>query len=684
MKKKIRGYLSFHGVRAILTLQEAYSAILPYLLVVSFVSMAMVALKFFGIENTLVDIGYLRSILGVLDLFSSIVIVIAISYFFAQRYDLSPVVAATLAIATYGTVMITEESGASFMFGYTHGFAVQTLLVPIISTLVLYLLYPRFSLNIPLIDHNKHIYQMINYLYAFAAAYLLVTIGYEGADFVLDYLSDLAEEHLQSLAIPPLIEIALREVGINLFWFVGIHGDYTVQSIVGKSLHHHELFPGLTAGEFVRLFVTPGGAGAGAGLLFALLFTAKDSMLRTVSRLSIPLVAFNINTLLIYAIIVFNPYLFGAFVLIPLLNLVIAYTVLSLHTIAFQSGVAVWDLPVLVNAYIKGGGHEHVMVLQVLIITVDAFIYAYALRRYFRSQSKASHVLTLERALKLPETIRSEAHVQSFQTKRRILSSSIQLDRALSQISEDNMFVYFQPKIAIERGECGHAEALLRYRSVGGKITYPDFMPLIEEAGLSPTIDVWVAQEVKRIMTHWTQRQHFHPTVSVNLHPDTLASPSALESIINTLKGERIVFEIVERSFTGNPNVLSGLQRIQEHGFEIAIDDYGVGYSNLEAIIAHNVSEIKLDKALLDRLDQGKGRIVYEHIVQLGKRLGLRVVAEGVEKEEEVLELVQMQVDIVQGFFFSKAIPAKDLPVFARDFDLNSYLPGWDTARSAG
>ncbi len=684
MKEKIRNYFSFHGVRAILTLQEAYSAILPYLLLISFVSMAMVLMRFLHIENPFMDAEYLRTILGGLDLFSSIVIVIAVAYFFAQRYHLSSIIASTLAIAAYATVMITEESGASFMFGYTHGFAVQTLVVPFASTLMLHFFYPRLSLRIPLRDHNRHIYEMFNYLYAFIAAYLLLVIGYEAADLVLDQLGDVIEEAMEEVAIPPLIEIALREVWIDLFWFVGVHGDYTVQSIVGKSLYTDELFPGLTAGEFVRLFVTPGGAGAGAGMLIALLITAKKGMLRTISRLSIPLVAFNINTLLIYAIVVFNPYFLVAFVLIPLLNLLFAYAILTLDPIVFQAGVHVTDAPLIINAYLKSGGNGHTVVLQLLIIAIDSLLYTYVARRYFRSQSHASQVLVLERALQLPETIRADAQVRSFQAKRHILSSSVQLDRVLSQINEDNMMVYFQPKISLEDGSCTHVEALLRYRNIGGKIAFPGFMPLIEEAGLSPVIDAWVAQEVKRIMDVWARKHRFRPTVSINLHPDTLASSSALEGILSTLGGEAVVFEIVERSFAGNEKVLAGLHRIQEHGFEIAIDDYGVGYSNLEAVITHNINEIKLDKVLLDRLEQKKGRIVYEHIVQLGRDLGLRVVAEGVETLEQVETLMQMHVDIVQGFYFSRAIPAKDVPDFVRSFDPSNYLSGWDTVCNAG
>jgi len=682
---QLKETLSFHLSRTILTLQEAYSAILPYLLVLSIVSMMMAFFKFTGLQPLLFDTEYLRSILGVLDLFSSVVIVISVAYFFAQRYDVSPIIAATLSMATYATVMVTEESGVSFMFGYTHGFAIQTLFVPIITTILLYWLYPHLSLKIPLTDQNRHIYRVFNYLYPFIATFFLVMLGYEALDWVLDHTLDELSDMISTVSLPHLLEIALRETGIQLLWFVGIHGDYTIQSLLGKSMFDHDLFPGLTTGEFVRIFVTPGGAGAGLALLIALLALARDGMLRTISRISIPLVLFNINTLLIYAVVVFNPFLFGAFIVTPLINLLISYTALTIHPVLFEHGREVLEnSPVIVNGWLKSSGSTYVLALQLILLVIDVFIYGYALRRYIRSQSHSTQVLSIQNALKLPAIPQVDTHVQSFKAHRRILASSLQLDRTLSQIHDDNMLVHFQPKISLQTGECNHFEALLRYRYLGGRIAYPDFMPLIEDAGLTPMIDLWVAREVGRTLTAWRERDRFRPTISINLHPDTLVNTETLETILNALKGHRVVFEIIERSFTGGAKTLEGLRMIQDHGFAIAIDDYGIGYSNLESLITHRIQEIKLDKTLLDRLDQPRGRIVYRHIISLGHDLNLRIVAEGVETHQHALTLAQMGVDMAQGFYFSKALPPKEIPGYARSFDLGRYLPERLTVHHAG
>ncbi len=683
--ERLKETFSFHLSRTILTLQEAYSAILPYLLILSFVSMMMAFFRFTGLQPILFDTDYLRSILGALDLFSSVVIVITLAYFFAQRYDVSPIIAATLSMATYTTVMVTEESGASFMFGYTHGFAIQTLFVPVVTTLLLHWIYPKLSLRIPLTDQNRHIYRVFNYLYPFLVTYFIVMLGYEGLDWILDHTLDDLGDWMSAVTLPHLLEMALRETGIQLLWFVGIHGDYTIQSLMGMDLFDQDLFPGITTGEFVRIFVTPGGAGAGLALLIALLILARDGMLRTISRISIPLVLFNINTLLVYAVVVFNPFLFGAFVLTPLLNMLVAYIALTIHPVVFDSAKeALQNSPVIVNGWLKSGGNTYVLVLQLSLLLIDVFIYAYAVRRYLHAQSHSTQVLSLENALKLPHFTQADTNVQSFKAHRRILTSTLQLDRVLTQIHDDNMLVYFQPKISLQTGACNHFEALLRYRYLGGRIAYPDFMPLFEEAGLVPTIDLWVARRVGQTLTAWQKRERFRPTVSVNLHPDTLVRTDTLIEILDALEGHQVVFEIIERSFTGGAKTIEGLRMIQERGFAIAIDDYGVGYSNLESLISHRIVEIKLDKILLDHLDQSKGRIVYRHIIALGHDLNLRIVAEGVETHEHALTLAQMGVDMAQGFYFSKALPPKEVPGYARSFDLSRYLPERLTVRHAG
>jgi len=656
----------------ITTLQEAYSALIPYFLLTSFFALAMTLMNYFGLSLGPITSRSLVPLLDSMDLFSSVIVTVTISYFFAKRLEVSPIISVTLGVATYVTVMILEESSTPFLFGYTHGFVIQTLVVPIMGILYMRLFYPWLNLRIPLEDQNIHIYRLFNYIFVFAAAYGATVLSYELIDFVMDNLLDYLQEHVH-LGLPTIAVLALRDLGAQFFWFLGIHGDYTVNAIAGSDFLNNELFPHLSIGEFNRLFVVLGGAGAGMALLIALLVYAKRGIIRTITRISVPFVLFNINTLLIYAVVVFNRYLLLPFLFLPLLNLLVAYGALQGMGVSFDPHGVTWTTPIFLDSYIKSGGDWRVSLLQLVLLAIDTLVYMYFVRRFLLAQSHSVQMATLERKLELPYAIRAGHNIHSFVAHRNIIASNAKLEQVISSIAPEKMTVYFQPKINMETGRCDHFEALLRYR-YDDRVELPEFLGLIEEARLAPTIDLWVAKEVVEILEKWEKERRFTPTVSLNLHPDTLANPQALKGILKLLKGRRVMFEIVERSFLDSSEALNGLKKIREAGCRISIDDYGVGYSNLEAVLDHEIAEIKIDKGLIDRIEEEKGATVCEYIIALGRKLGIRIVAEGVETARQVELLRRMRVEYIQGFFFSPAIPAHQAYSFAKGFELEGYL----------
>jgi len=653
------------------TLQEAYSAIVPYFLLTSFIALLVAMVYYFDLSPGWIDLGYLTPLLDSLDMFSSIVITITIAYFFARRLEVMPIIAITLGVATYVTVMVVEESTSSFLFGYSYGFVIQTLVVPVVSTFLLRVLYPWLNLRIPLEDQNIHIYRLFNYIFVFAAAYVLTVVFYLGIDYVMDNLLEYLQEHVE-LSLPEIVLLGIRDLGVEFFWFLGIHGDHTVNAMAGKEFLGEEIFSHLSVGEFNRLFVFLGGAGSGLALLIALLIYAKKGIIRTIARISVPFVIFNINTLLIYSVVVFNRYLLIPFLLIPLFNLGVAYGVLTTLSVSFDAHSVTWNTPIFLDAYIKTGGDWRVMALQGGLLLADTLIYMHFVRRFLLAQSHTVQMAALERRLELPYSIRAGENIRSFVAHRNIIASNARLDEVISSIEPQRMMVYFQPKIDMDRGVCDHFEVLLRYR-YDDRIALPEFLGLIEEAGLAPTLDVWVAKEVAATLLRW-ENLHFFPTVSINLHPDTLAHSGALNTIIGILKGRRVVFEIVERSFIEGSDALKGVKRLQTAGFGISIDDYGVGYSNLEAILNHQINEIKIDKAIIDRIEEERGVVVCRHIIALSRSLGISIVAEGVEGKKQVEILRSLGVEYIQGFYFSPALPGHQAPAYARDFRLEQQI----------
>ena len=109
------------------------------------------------------------------------------------------------------------------------------------------------------------------------------------------------------------------------------------------------------------------------------------------------------------------------------------------------------------------------------------------------------------------------------------------------------------------------------------------------------------------------------------------------------------------------------LDRLKKSGFKIAIDDFGVGYSNLETIAKCQMSEIKIDKTLTDIIETEKGLLVCKHTVNLTKDIDVNIVVEGVEKKEQLDILSSIGVSIIQGYYFSPAIPFREVEEFSKN-----------------
>jgi lactose/cellobiose-specific phosphotransferase system IIC component len=649
------------------TMQEAFSAIIPYMILTSVVTFMLEILRFYNIDFYFINPDDIGSLSSALSLSSTIVIVVSIAYFFAKRFQISAIISVTLSLASYTTIMVMEES-----ITRNYGFSVQAVIVPILSTVLLDRFYPKYSLGIPLQDENIHVYRLFNYIFAFAIAYLATLLLYAIVDFFMDTLLSSLQK-IPFADLPTVVGLMIRDFVMQLFWFFGIHGSHAYNAFFGKSLLSTYIFPNLQVCEFNRLFVSIGGEGAGIAMTVAILVYAKEKMLKTIAKISIPFAIFNINTLLIYAIIVFNRYLFIPFVFVPLFNIAFAYGVLSASGIAFSTHNVVWITPVFIDSYIKTGGSIYVYAIQIFLLAVDTAVYLYFIKKFLQSQSMKNQMQLLEQNLDIPYSLRANQNVESFIARREIIESNAKLNKVIKTINVDNMMIYFQPKIDIRANRCNHFEALIRHRKKDGTVVGPYFLDLIEKARMAPVIDIWVAKEVKRALELW-RKSNFVPTININLHPDTLSNEKAITIIGEILNGEKVNFEIIERSFVQGDKAVTGLGRLQKDGFGISIDDYGIGYSNMETILNHKINELKIDKIIIDRIEEPNGALVCKHTIEMCDSLGVGVVAEGVETKKQFMILREMQVGFIQGFYFSRAIPFEQVEDFSKDFDTDQYL----------
>ena len=242
-------------------------------------------------------------------------------------------------------------------------------------------------------------------------------------------------------------------------------------------------------------------------------------------------------------------------------------------------------------------------------------------------------------------------------------------------VANGELEVYYQPKVGIESNRVEGVEALVRWRHpVRGLIMPDDFIPLAEQTGLIKPLTFFVLQQSLDQLRRWNSNG-LNLTVAVNLSARTLHDellPSAIARILRIARmpPESLQLELTESSIMADrvrsQEVLDELDRM---GIAISIDDFGTGYSSLAYLKRLPVQEIKVDKSfVVNMANDENDSVIACSTVELGRNLGLRTVAEGVETLEVLRLLRAVGCDQAQGFYFSHPLPAAELTQWMDEF----------------
>jgi EAL domain-containing protein (putative c-di-GMP-specific phosphodiesterase class I)/GGDEF domain-containing protein len=257
----------------------------------------------------------------------------------------------------------------------------------------------------------------------------------------------------------------------------------------------------------------------------------------------------------------------------------------------------------------------------------------------------------------------------------------------LSMLSElnaaiaDNQFqLYLQPKVRMLDGTVHSAEALIRwFHPVRGMISPNQFIPFAEQTGKIRAITLWVLKEVAQLTKMMRDRGQAL-LISVNVSALDLHDEDFVVRIFNlidsvgALPGD-IRLEVTESSVMDDPETsLVTLHALKSAGFSLSIDDFGTGYSSLSYLQKMPVTEVKIDRSFVHRVrSESESAALLDFIVALGHRLGLTVVAEGVETSHEWHLLKELGCDYVQGWVAAKAMPIEEFLTWCEDHD--PFLP---------
>ena len=242
-------------------------------------------------------------------------------------------------------------------------------------------------------------------------------------------------------------------------------------------------------------------------------------------------------------------------------------------------------------------------------------------------------------------------------------------DRLERAVEAGELVLHYQPQVSAVSGQVEHLEALLRwFPEEGPPISPAEFIPLAERSDLIHRIGDWVLEDACRQRAAWRTAGLELGRIDINFSGRQVKRSGVFDRFEACVKrhglGPReIGIELTENVLIeADDEILAGLRRLHHLGFRIAIDDFGTGYSSLSYLKHFPVTALKIDRTFVrDAPNQPEDRAIMEATVFIGHRLGLEVIAEGVENREQ-LELVrEMRCDLVQGFYFFRPMAATDV-----------------------
>jgi len=243
----------------------------------------------------------------------------------------------------------------------------------------------------------------------------------------------------------------------------------------------------------------------------------------------------------------------------------------------------------------------------------------------------------------------------------------LELQNMLQQALEKNQFVlFYQPKVDLTTGKISGMEALLRIAGDDNKLLQPqEFIKLAEETGLIVPIGEWVMRQACAFNKFLQDRNLPAMPVAINLSARQLVRydlVGAVEQALNDtgLPAQYLELELTESMVMHNPEeVIKILERLEALGVQLGIDDFGTGYSSLSYLKRFPVNTLKIDRSFVHELGQdGDAAAIACAVINLGHSLGMKVIAEGVETEQQMKFLQEHRCDYMQGFLFSRPLPA--------------------------
>ena len=343
------------------------------------------------------------------------------------------------------------------------------------------------------------------------------------------------------------------------------------------------------------------------------------------------------------------------------------------------------------------GGDEFLLLLESVETSVDAGTVAQdlleTLARPFKLENgqeiyvEASIGISIFPADgKSPEALLRNADTAMYRAKERgrnqfsfytgdmglLAVERMDLETALHQgLARDELLLYYQPKVNLLTGKMTGVEALLRWNRNQREIIPPlKFIPLAERSGLIIPIGTWVIKEACRQIRNWLDRGYEPLPVSVNVSAKQFMQPD-IDGIIWSaltkfnLEPQLLGLEITESALMAEPEpIIRKLELLKNQGLQLSLDDFGTGFSNLYYLTQFPLDALKIDASFVRMIETDPNAVaLIRSVIDLANNFHLKTVAEGVETREILAHLKKLGCDEIQGYYFSKPLPAAEFEI---------------------
>ncbi|NCB93492.1 MAG: EAL domain-containing protein [Clostridia bacterium] len=458
-------------------------------------------------------------------------------------------------------------------------------------------------------------------------------------------------------------------------WFFGIHGSDCLEGVAeqyfipANAANVEAAAAGLEPANiltkgFIDMFVLMGGCGTAICLLAALLLFSKRRNNRLVTKMSAVPMIFNINEVMIFGLpVILNPIMVVPFLLVPLVSFVSSYFAMMTGLVPLVCADVEWTTPVIMGGYIATGSIAGT-ILQAFNLIVGTAIYAPFVRLLDRQQEYAAQdkYLELVHILQKNESKGKEVNLRSLEGYSGVLAKSLMVD-ITDVLERDRYEMYYQPQYDHEN-HCIGVEALFRWNHPAYGMVYPPLaVKLADESGHMLGFDISVFDRVIKEAGAVEAKFGKGIKISINVTGRTIMQDAYCEHIYKAyeegrLKNINLCLEVTEQiAINFDANAAEIFSRIKRLGICFAIDDFSMGQTSIDYLKGDIFSIIKLDGSLTKGiLDNPHCYEIISSISRLAESLGIKVLAEYVETEEQKECLHRAGCDLYQGYLYSPAI----------------------------